>query len=155
METASLDRPYGGAFVGGVHRFAVRVYFEDTDLTGIVYHANYLRFMERARSDMLRVAGIDQRRAHEAGEGAYAVAQLAIRYRRPARLDDALVIVSRVDGIRAAACLIHQRVMRGGEVLAEADVTAAFVSPDGRPRRQPPAWIEIFARIKGDAVSGG
>lgn len=143
------DRPYEGGFLDGEHRFAVRVYFEDTDLTGIVYHANYLRFMERARSDMLRAAGIDQRAAHEAGEGAYAVADLAIRYRRPARLDDALVVRSRVTAIRAASCAIHQRVMRGHEVLAEADVTAAFVAPDGRPRRQPRGWIAIFGQLMG------
>jgi acyl-CoA thioester hydrolase len=149
----ATDQPYSGSFVGGEHRFAIRVYFEDTDLTGIVYHANYLRFMERARSDMLRCAGIDQRAAHEAGEGAYAVADLAIRYRRPAKLDDALIVVSRVEKIRAAACAIHQRVMRGGEVLAEADVTAAFVAPDGRPRRQPPAWIRIFEQLRRDDVN--
>ncbi|WP_156679983.1 tol-pal system-associated acyl-CoA thioesterase [Sphingomonas profundi] len=149
METDTLDQPYAGTLLDGAHRFALRVYFEDTDLTGIVYHANYLRFMERARSDMLRCAGIDQRAAHEAGEGAYAVADLAIRYRRPARLDDALVVVSRVGEIRAAACLIHQRVMRGQEVLTEADVTAAFVAPDGRPRRQPRAWIDIFEQLRG------
>jgi acyl-CoA thioester hydrolase len=148
-DTAGLDRPYAGGFDGGVHRFALRVYFEDTDLTGIVYHANYLRYMERARSDMLRAAGIDQRAAHEAGEGAYAVADLAIRYRRPARLEDALVVHSRVTEVRAASCAIHQRVIRGDEVLAEADVTAAFLSPDGRPRRQPRAWVEAFERLRG------
>jgi acyl-CoA thioester hydrolase len=148
MVKASLDVPYSGGFVAGEHRFALRVYFEDTDLTGIVYHANYLRFLERARSDMLRAAGIDQRAAHEGGEGAYAVADLAIRYRRPAKLDDALVVASRVVAIRAAACVIHQRVIRGEEVVAEADVTAAFLSPDGRPRRQPRAWVEIFERLK-------
>ena len=149
MRSADLDRPYAGGFAGGVHRFAVRVYFEDTDLTGIVYHANYLRFMERARSDMLRAAGIDQRAAHEAGEGAYAVADLAIRYRRPARLEDALVIASRVVAVRAASCAIHQRVMRGEEVLADADVTAAFLSADGRPRRQPRAWVQAFEALIG------
>ncbi|MDB5688436.1 MAG: 4-hydroxybenzoyl-CoA thioesterase [Sphingomonas bacterium] len=148
MEMDALDRPYAGGFADGIHRFALRVYFEDTDLTGIVYHANYLRYLERARSDMLRAAGIDQRRAHEAGEGAYAVADLAIRYRRPARLEDALVVHSRVAGVRAASCLIHQRVMRGDEVLAEAEVTAAFLSPDGRPRRQPRAWVEAFERLR-------
>ncbi|SNS60963.1 acyl-CoA thioester hydrolase [Sphingomonas laterariae] len=146
------DRPFAGRFVDGEHRFALRVYFEDTDLTGVVYHANYLRFMERARSDMLRVAGIDQRAAQEGDEGYYAVADLAIRYRRPAKLDDALLILSRVREIRAASCVIHQRVMRGDEVVAEADVTAAFLSPDGRPRRQPRGWIEIFERLKGNQI---
>lgn len=149
MVDASLDTPHAGRFVGPEHRFAVRVYFEDTDLTGVVYHANYLRFMERARSDMLRAAGIDQRGAQEGGDGYYAVADLAIRYRRPAKLDDALLVVSRVKEIRAAACVIHQRVMRGEAVVADADVTAAFLSPDGRPRRQPRGWIEIFEALKG------
>lgn len=148
MDKDALDRPYAGGFADGVHRFALRVYFEDTDLTGIVYHANYLRYLERARSDMLRAAGIDQRAAHEAGEGAYAVADLAIRYRRPARLEDALVVHSRVADVRAASCLIHQRVMRGDEVVAEAEVTAAFLTPDGRPRRQPRAWVEAFERLR-------
>lgn len=149
MVKDDLDQPHHGRLVGGEHRFALRVYFEDTDLTGIVYHANYLRFMERARSDMLRAAGVDQRAAHEAGEGAYAVSEIAIRYRRPARLDDALLVLSTIGDIRAASCVIHQRVMRGDEVLAEADVTAAFLSPAGRPRRQPRAWVENFERLKG------
>ncbi len=155
MVSGDLDRPYAGGFAGGVHRFALRVYFEDTDLTGIVYHANYLRFLERARSDMLTAAGIDQRAAHEAGEGAYAVADVAIRYRRPARLEDALLVISRVTALRAASCAIHQRVMRGDEVLADADVTAAFLSPEGRPRRQPRAWIEAFERLIGGSSPNG
>jgi acyl-CoA thioester hydrolase len=144
------DQPAGGRFAEGAHRFPMRVYFEDTDLTGVVYHANYLRFMERARSDMLRVAGIDQRGAMEGGTGYYAVAGLAIRYRRPARLDDALLILSTVIDVRAASCVIQQRVMRGLELVADADVTAAFLGPDGRPRRQPVAWIDAFRRLQGD-----
>lgn len=150
MVKDARDLPYSGRFVDGEHRFACRVYFEDTDLTGIVYHANYLRFMERARSDMLRVAGIGQRDAHESAVGAYAVSELAIRYRRPAKLDDDLLVVSRIRAIRSASCTIHQRVMRDDEVLAEADVTAAFLGNDGRPRRQPRAWVEIFERLKGE-----
>lgn len=142
------DLPQSGRFVGAEHRFAVRVYFEDTDLSGIVYHAGYLRFMERARSDMLRVAGIDQRAAFEAGEGAYAVVALSIRYRAPARLDDDLLVVSRVEDIGAASCLIHQRVMRGNEIVTEAEVRVALLSGDGRPRRQPRAWVETFKRLK-------
>lgn len=138
------DQPIAGRFAGREHRFALRVYFEDTDLSGVVYHANYLRFMERARSDMLRLAGIDQRAAFEAGEGAYAVASLAIRYAAPARLDDALVVASRIVAVRAASVAIHQRVMRGAVVLAEADVIAVLVAPGGRPRRQPRGWIDIY-----------
>ena len=145
--TDSADAPQDGRFVGQEHRFPLRVYFEDTDVAGIVYYANYLRFMERARSDMLRIVGIDQRGALDAGDGVYAVAEVAIRYRRPAKLDDALLVVSHVRAVRAASCVIHQRVMRGDEILTEAEVTAAFLSPDGRPRRQPREWVARFEEL--------
>ena len=139
-----LDKPQSGRVADGEHRFPVRVFFEDTDLSGIVYHANYLRYMERARSDFLRVLGIDQRSTHEAGAGVYAVRDLNIRYNASARLDDELLVVSRVTKIRAASVLIHQRVMRGITILTDASVEAAFVSPAGRPTRQPAAWIQAF-----------
>jgi len=147
--TDGVRLPYAGAFVGAAHHFALRVYFEDTDLSGIVYHANYLRYMERARSDMLRCAGIDQRRAMEAGEGYYAVHDLAIGYRRPARLDDALLVVSRVIEVRAAACTIEQVIRRDDEILTQGRVTAAFLGMDGRPKRQPAEWREAFERLRG------
>lgn len=153
MTASTLDTPYEGGFVGTTHHFALRVYFEDTDTAGIVYYANYLRFMERARSDMLRAAGIDQRGALDAGEGVYAVAEAHIRYRAPAKLDDDLLILSEVRELRAASCVIHQRVMRGPQPLAEATVTAAFLGPDGRPRRQPRAWMEAIARFKGEGTT--
>jgi len=139
-----VDRAYIGAWNGAVHHFALRVYFEDTDVAGMVYYANYLKYMERARSDMLRAAGIDQRAVLEAGEGVYAVAEAHVRYRRPGRLDDELVVMSRIREVRAASCLIHQRVMRADELLAEADIKAAFLSMDGRPKRQPPSWVALF-----------
>ena len=134
--------------MGKTHRFALRVYFEDTDTAGIVYYANYLRFMERARSDMLRAIGVDQRGALDRGEGVYAVAELQIRYRAPARLDDQLVVVSQLREIRAASCVIQQRVMRGGDILTDAQVTAAFLTPEGRPRRQPREWVDKFERLR-------
>ena len=150
------DQPTDGRFEGSEHLFPLRVYFEDTDLSGVAYHANYLRWMERARSDMLRVAGIDQRAAWEAGEGAYAVADLHIRYRAPARLDDALLVVSRVTASSPARVVIHQEVRRGEAILAAADVTAALVAPGGRPRRQPRAWTDIYAAlVRGDAGAIG
>jgi acyl-CoA thioester hydrolase len=147
-----FDTPYRGGFVGKTHRFALRVYFEDTDVAGIVYYANYLRFMERARSDMLRAVGIDQRAVMEAGEGVYAVADVAIRYRGSAKLEDELVVVSEVRQVRAAACVIQQSVMRGDEILTDATVTAAFISNEGRPKRQPRAWMEIFERLQVEGV---
>ena len=142
----NFDTPYQGAFVGRTHHFALRVYFEDTDTAGIVYYANYLKFMERARSDMLRLVGIDQRAVMDSGEGVYVVAEAHIEYHRSARLDDALRVLSEVREVRAASCLIHQRVMRGDEILADAMIRAAFIA-DGRPKRQPRAWREQFKRL--------
>ena len=144
----AIDKPYDGAWIGGTHHFALRVYFEDTDVAGIVYYANYLKFMERARSDMLRSAGIDQRVVLEAGEGVYVVAEAKLKYRRPAKLDDELVVLSEVREVRAASCLIHQRVMRGRELLTDALITAAFLSAEGRPKRQPREWVQAFERLK-------
>lgn len=152
MDDGRADQPAGGRFDGVEHRLPIRVYFEDTDLSGVVYHANYLRFMERARSDMLRLAGINQRAAYDAGEGAYAVVSLAIRYKAPAKLDDALIVVTHVTDVSGASVSIHQRVMRDSHLLAEADVVAALVAPSGRPRRQPSDWIDRFSALvdKGD-----
>jgi len=133
-----------------MHRFAVRAYYEDTDLSGMVYHANYLKWFERARSDMLRLLGIDQRRAAEAGEGAYAVSELTIRYHAPARLDDAVLIESLAEELRAASCRMRQRAFRNGTLLAEARLRIGFVGPDGRPRRQPDAWRAAFRSIAPD-----
>jgi acyl-CoA thioester hydrolase len=143
----TVPTPYQGHFDGARHLFAVRVYFEDTDFSGVVYHARYLHFMERARSDMLACVGIDQRTVHAAGQGAYAVTQMHIKYRRPAHFDDALLVISTVEAVRAASCDIHQTVMRGDDILTEAQVTAAFVSPDGKPRRQPAHWVAAFQLI--------
>ena len=147
MSGSDLDQPYCGGFIGGDHHFALTVYYEDTDAAGIVYYANYLKFMERARSDMLRAAGIDQRAELEGTGNVYAVAEIAIRYLRPARLGDDLVIVSTLETVRAASIVIQQRVRRGAEELAHATVTAAFLSSDLRPQRQPREWVERFNAI--------
>jgi acyl-CoA thioester hydrolase len=136
--------PASGQFEDGEHCFPLRVYFEDTDAGGVVYHANYLRYMERARSDMLRLLGIDQRGALERGTGVYAIADLTIRYRAPARLDDALVVRSRVRQVTAARCIIDQSVWRDATELTQGSVTVAFLDPAGRPRRQPADWIALF-----------
>ena len=151
MAAASLDTPYRGGFVGAEHHFALTVYFEDTDTAGVVYYANYLKFMERARSDMLRAVGVDQRQVLEAAEGAYYVVEANIRYVRSARLGDDLLAVSTVEAVRAASVVIQQRVIRQRELLTDARVTAAFLDSNGRPQRQPREWIEKFKRI---AASG-
>jgi acyl-CoA thioester hydrolase len=147
MAAEFLDTPYRGGFVGEEHHFALSVYFEDTDAYGIVYYANYLKFMERARSDFLRAVGIDQAAELRSSGSAYAVVEVDIRYRKPARLGDDLVVISTIDQIRASSVLIHQRVMRGKEQLTDARVTAAFLDGEGRPRRQPKEWVEKFNAI--------
>jgi acyl-CoA thioester hydrolase len=96
---------------------------------------------------MLRAAGIDQRAAQEAGEGVYAVAEVNIRYLRPAKLGDDLLVISTVEQVRAASVVIHQRVMRGPQVLADARVTAAFLDAQDRPKRQPRPWVDKFKAI--------
>ncbi|GIX19750.1 YbgC/FadM family acyl-CoA thioesterase [Erythrobacter cryptus] len=140
-----LPTPPGGIIDGTRHLYAVRVYYEDTDLSGITYHANYLRWFERARSDLLRLLGIDQRAAIEAGEGAYALSEVQLRYLRPARLDDDVLIETRCTELGAASCRMHQIARRGGEALCEAQLRVGFISLDGRPRRQPAAWRAAFS----------
>jgi acyl-CoA thioester hydrolase len=142
-----LDQPYRGGFAGREHRFALTVYFEDTDTAGIVYYANYLKFMERARSDMIRAAGIDQKAELDTSGSAYAVAEVSIKYRAPAYLGEDLVVVSTIEAVRAASVTIPQRVMRGDRLLTDAIVTAAFLTADQRPQRQPRHWVERFQSI--------
>ena len=147
MQLSELDTPYRGGFVGSEHRFALTIYFEDTDTAGVVYYANYLKFMERARSDMLRAVGIDQQDMLRGDGSAYFVTHVDIRYRRPARLNDDLQVVSSVEQVRASSVRIQQRVMRGDELLADASVTAAFLDREARPRRQPKEWVEKFSKL--------
>lgn len=148
MVKTTPPAPPSGTFQGPRHLFPVRVYYEDTDLSGMVYHANYLRWFERARSDMLRLLGIDQRGAAETGEGTYTVAELAIRYLAPARLDDALTVVSNAEELGAASVRLRQRALRNDDLLAEATVRVGFIAPDGRPRRQPAAWRAAFESLR-------
>ena len=150
MAEHSLDTPYRGGFVGTEHHFALSVYFEDTDAYGIVYHANYLKYMERARSDMIRAVGVDQAAELARSGSAYAVVEVDIKYRRPGRLGDDLQVVSSVEQVRASSVDIHQRVMRATELLTDARVTAAFLDGKGRPRRQPSEWVEKFKAITTD-----
>lgn len=144
---SDFDLPYRGGLVGKEHHFALTVYFEDTDTAQIVYYANYLKFLDRARTDMLHAVGIDHAEVHRSGLGAYAVAAVDIRYIGSAHVGDTLLILTRLEQVRAASLLIHQRVMRGTELLAEARVTAAFITPEGRPQRQSREWIEKFRAL--------
>ena len=147
MTGQPFDQPYRGGFVGTEHRFAIIVYFEDTDAFGVVYYPNYLRFMERARSDMILACGVDHFERFRDDGCTYVVAEVAIKYHRSAKVGDTVTVVSTVEQVRAASVVIQQRVMRGTELLTDGRVSAAFVSPDGRPIRQPREWVERFRAV--------
>ncbi|MGX7896963.1 YbgC/FadM family acyl-CoA thioesterase [Tsuneonella sp. HG222] len=136
--------PASGTIDGKRFLFPLRVYFEDTDVMGIVYYPNYLKWFERARWEMLRAVGVDLKGSQEAGQGGYAVAALDIRYHRSAKLDDSIVVESRVSEIRAGSVLVAQTALRDGEPIASANLHVVFIGPDGRPRRQPREWIAAF-----------
>ncbi|MCC4294354.1 tol-pal system-associated acyl-CoA thioesterase [Brevundimonas aurantiaca] len=121
----------------------VRVYYEDTDFTGLVYHANYVRYFERGRSDFLRAIGVGHADLLEQDQPmAFVVAELNIRYLKPARIDDALVVRTVYEQVKGVRLIIRQTVERGGEVLCRADVTAVCIHLDGRPRRPSKGLIE-------------
>lgn len=148
----SLPQHPSGCFDGTLHRFPVRAYFDDTDAGGVVYHANYLRWFERARSEMLRLSGIDTRAGLDAGWGTYAITELHIRYLRPAKLGDAVLIESEVIALGAASWRIRQRVLRAGDLLVEATLRIGFVGPNGRARRHPAPWRAVFETILGHRI---
>ena len=133
--------PLDGEIRDGRHVLTVRVYYEDTDFTGIVYHANYLRYMERGRTNYLRLIGADHRALFEAAEKeapgfAFVVRSMAIDFLRPARMDDVLEVVTEPEQVKGASVKLRQRVMRGEELLIEAHVRVALIS-GGRARPIP------------------
>lgn len=149
----SDDLPARGRIVDGCHRLAIRVYYEDTDAGGIVYHANYLRFFERARSEFLRCLDIDHAAAWRDAAGAdaamgFAVRSVTLDYLAPALLDDALVVDSRVTALGAAWVDVDQRALRGGNCLARARLKVALTDGLGRPRRLPGAWRAAFETVR-------
>lgn len=140
-------QPSSGILEGDQHLFPVRVFYEDTDLSGVVYHANYLKYCERGRSSLLTMLGIDQRAALEAGEGNYAVAEANMRFLAPARLDDSLTVQTKCVELKAASVRLAQKVLRGDDLLVDVHVRVGFVAPNGRPRRQPDAWRAAFSEF--------
>jgi acyl-CoA thioester hydrolase len=140
-----------GADGGRRHVLPVRVYFEDTDFSGLVYHASYVRWCERGRSDYLRLIGNEHRALIEGGANAepaaFVVRRMRLEYLKPARIDDILEIETRVVEARGATLNLAQRVMRGNTVLFEAEVLVVLVSVSGKPQR-------ISQRIRAGLTSG-
>jgi len=152
MSVHSLD----GFITDGRHRQPIRVYYEDTDFSGVVYHASYLRFMERGRTNYLRLIGANHRAlfeqaAAEAPGFAFVVRHMTIDFKKPAHMDDLLDIVTTPVEVRGASVMLHQRVMRGEDLLVEARVQVAFVS-GGRAR---PIPKPLRIAMQADQESGG
>ena len=118
------------------HIIKIKIYYEDTDAGGVVYHANYLRFMERGRTEMLFDMGIDLARLHNENR-IFIVTRVDIKYRRPARLGDTVQIKTELGWCKHASAMLRQQCLRGDELLAEAEVIVAMVGPTGRPIRLP------------------
>lgn len=140
----ACDLPSAGTFEGREHRLPVRVYYEDTDFTGVVYYGNYARFLERGRSDFLRLAGVSHSELFEA-DAAFVVTRLEVDFKRPARIDDALLVRTTYDVMRGPRLEITQTITRGEDLIAAAKVSAACIDLKGRPRR-PSA--ELHARLR-------
>ncbi len=145
-DQAHAHAPEPAATAG--HRLTVRVYYEDTDFSGVVYHASYLRFMERGRTELIRALGVAQAALFEGDVPlAFAVRRMTIDFLRPARMDDLLTIETIPAGARGATMDVAQRVLRGDEVLVTATVLVACIG-GGRARRIPDA---LRARLNLDA----
>ncbi len=144
-----------GRIVEGRHLLPVRIYYEDTDFSGNVYHAGYLRFMERGRTDYLRCLGISHTEL-AAGEGrlGFVVSRVEVDFIRPARLDDLVVVESQFLPGRGLRMAIDQRVMRKGETLAAGIVTVVLVDGSGRPRRPPRHLAETLKAAAGQPTAG-
>lgn len=130
------DRPTAGRFEDREHRLPVRVYYEDTDFTGLVYHANYVRYFERGRSDCLRLMGIGHAELLDGDQPmAFVVSKMELRFLKPARIDDELVVRTFYDAVKGPRMLIRQEIARGAEALCRVDVEVVCIHMDGRPRR--------------------
>ncbi len=133
-----------GRFEGKTHVLPLRVYYEDTDLSGVVYHANYLRYMERGRTEFFRMAGVWLARLDDAEPVAWTLREANLRYHRPARLDDALEVRSVIGSLTGARMTAEQQVVSNGHVLVEGRVEACLITLGGKPRRIP---AEVRTRL--------
>ncbi|PTS90973.1 MULTISPECIES: YbgC/FadM family acyl-CoA thioesterase [unclassified Caulobacter] len=144
----TTPEPTAGVFHGREHQLPVRIYYEDTDFSGIVYHANYLRYFERGRSDFFRLIGISHTELAEA-DTAFAIIRMELDFKRSARIDDALMVRTTFDSVKGPRLFVTQRVTRGDELICQAQGVAVCISLDGRPRKptarmlvQMAPWLE-------------
>lgn len=146
-ESATLSAGLSGALTDFGHRLLARVYYADTDFSGVVYHARYLEFFERGRSDYLRLTGVHHTELADGKHGekiVWVVRRMEIDFRGSAVIDDILTIDTRTEDISGARIFMAQQLKRGDEVLVEARVQAAIIGENGRPRRFPKEWVQAF-----------
>jgi len=149
------EQPLSGVIEDGEHRLMVRVYYEDTDFTGLVYHANYLKFFERGRSDCLRLLGVHHHELRARDEPlAFAVVHIDVRFARPATIDDVIVVKTRLVGMRGAQFFLEQVCERAGERLCEARIDVACINTAGMARRLPEAFAEALNPLLQNRQSG-
>ena len=140
--------PSAGWLDGREHVLPVRIYYEDTDFTGVVYHANYLRYFERGRSDFFRLVGISHSEFLALAEPtAFSVIRIELDFKRAARIDDALLVRTTYDAAKGPRLFISQRITRGEELIATAAVEAACIDMKGRARKPPPGLAEALAPL--------
>ena len=144
--TGPAQEPSSGWVEGREHVLPVRIYYEDTDFTGMVYHANYLRYFERGRSDFFRIAGISHTELLGLEEPtAFTIVRIELDYKRAARVDDALLVRTTYDAVKGARLMVSQRITRGDELIAEAKVQAVCIDMQGRAKRPPKGMVELLS----------
>jgi acyl-CoA thioester hydrolase len=150
LPAQAASEPSGGWLVGRTHVFPVRVYYEDTDFSGVVYHANYLRFMERARSEFLRLVGAGHQGMLGGAEPlVWVVRRMNIEFLKPARMEDALTVRTEVLELAGARMRLNQAVLRGSSILVIGVIEVCIITLDGRPRRVPDSTrnkLELFLK---------
>jgi acyl-CoA thioester hydrolase len=145
MSVAGLTISGLGHFEGKTHILPIRVYYEDTDLSGVVYHANYLRYMERARTEFFRLAGVTKMADLESDEPtAWAIREVRASYHRPARVDDALTVKTRLAAISGARIEAVQKIYAGDTLLVDGRIQACIITLTGKPRRLPASLRDLL-----------
>lgn len=145
MSAPPSPEPSAGWLEGREHCLPVRIYYEDTDFTGVVYHANYLRYFERGRSDFFRLVGISHSALLDLPEPtAFTIIRIELDYKRAARVDDALVVRTTYDDVKGPRLLVSQRITRGDDLIAAAQVQAVCIDMQGRARRPPPGMVDLL-----------
>lgn len=139
--------PLAGVLTADGHRHLVRVYYADTDFSGVVYHARYLEFLERGRSDFLRLAGVHHTELADGKHGeklVWVVRRMELDFKGSAKIDDVLTVDTVTENVSGARIFMAQTISRDGQVLVAAKIEAAIVSESGRPRRFPKEWVAAF-----------